>query len=156
MKATATYERQNGVPYVMAKGYIPADKIHEATSIAMEYAVDDWGIAAMAQKMGKTADYETFSKRAHYYKNYFDSSIHFIRPKLEDGSWRTPYDPARSIHGVGDFCEGNGWQYTFFVPQDPYGLISLFGGDKPFTSKLDSSLRIMTVWVKVLPVISPV
>lgn len=79
----------------------------------MEYAVDDWGIAAMAQKMGKTADYETFSKRAHYYKNYFDSSIHFIRPKLEDGSWRTPYDPARSIHGVGDFCEGNGWQYTF-------------------------------------------
>ena len=50
----------------------------------MEYAVDDWGIAAMAQKMGKTADYETFSKRAHYYKNYFDSSIHFIRPKLED------------------------------------------------------------------------
>ena len=92
----------------------------------------------MAQKMGKTADYETFSKRAHYYKNYFDSSIHFIRPKLEDGSWRTPYDPARSIHGVGDFCEGNGWQYTFFAPQDPYGLISLFGGDKPFTSKLDS------------------
>ena len=138
MKATATYEGQNGVPYVMAKGYIPADKIHEATSIAMEYAVDDWGIAAMAQKMGKTADYETFSKRAHYYKNYFDSSIHFIRPKLEDGSWRTPYDPARSIHGVGDFCEGNGWQYTFFAPQDPYGLISLFGGDKPFTSKLDS------------------
>lgn len=137
MVATATYERQNGVPYVMDRGYIPADKIHEATSIAMEYAVDDWGIAAMAKKIGKTADYETFAKRAMYYKNYFDSSIKFIRPKLEDGSWRTPYDPARSIHGVGDFCEGNGWQYTFFVPQDPYGLIGLFGGNKPFVEKLD-------------------
>lgn len=137
MVATATYERQNCVPYVMDRGYIPADKIHEATSIAMEYAVDDWGIAAMAKKMGKTADYETFAKRAMYYKNYFDSSIKFIRPKLEDGSWRTPYDPARSIHGVGDFCEGNGWQYTFFVPQDPYGLIGLFGGNKPFVEKLD-------------------
>ena len=137
MVATATYERQNGVPYVMDRGYIPADKIHEATSIAMEYAVDDWGIAAMAKKMGKTADYETFAKRAMYYKNYFDSSIKFIRPKLEDGSWRTPYDPARSIHGVGDFCEGNGWQYTFFVPQDPYGLIGLFGGNKPFVEKLN-------------------
>lgn len=137
MVATATYERQNGVPYVMDRGYIPADKIHEATSIAMEYAVDDWGIAVMAKKMGKTADYETFAKRAMYYKNYFDSSIKFIRPKLEDGSWRTPYDPARSIHGVGDFCEGNGWQYTFFVPQDPYGLIGLFGGNKPFVEKLD-------------------
>ena len=138
MKATATYEKQNGVPFVVAKGYIPADKIHEATSIAMEYAVDDWGIAAMARKMGKTQDAELFAKRAQYYRNYFDSSIHFIRPKLDDGSWRTPYDPARSIHGVGDFCEGNGWQYTFFAPQDPYGLISLFGGDKPFTDKLDS------------------
>lgn len=138
MKATATYEKQNGIPYVMKKGYIPADKVHEATSIAMEYAVDDWGIAAMARKMGKPEDAATYAKRAHYYKNYFDSSIHFIRPKLEDGSWRTPYDPARSIHTVGDFCEGNGWQYTFFAPQDPYGLIELFGGDKPFVAKLDN------------------
>ena len=138
MKATATYEKQNGIPYVMEKGYIPADKVHEATSIAMEYAVDDWGIAAMAYKMGKLEDAATYAKRAHYYKDYFDSSIHFIRPKLEDGSWRTPYDPARSIHTVGDFCEGNGWQYTFFAPQDPYGLIGLFGGDKPFTAKLDN------------------
>lgn len=138
MKATATYEKQKGIPYVLEKEYIPADKVHEATSIAMEYAVDDWGIAAMAHKMGKYEDAATYAKRAHYYKNYFDSSIHFIRPKLEDGSWRTPYDPARSIHTVGDFCEGNGWQYTFFAPQDPYGLIGLFGGDKPFTTKLDN------------------
>lgn len=138
MKATATYEKQNGIPYVMEKGYIPADKVHEATSIAMEYAVDDWGIAAMAHKMGKLEDAATYAKRAHYYKNYFDSSIHFIRPKLDDGSWRTPYDPARSIHTVGDFCEGNGWQYTFFAPQDAYGLIELFGGDKPFVAKLDN------------------
>lgn len=138
MKATATYEKQKGISHVLEKEYIPADKVHEATSIAMEYAVDDWGIAAMAHKMGKYEDAATYARRAHYYKNYFDSSIHFIRPKLEDGSWRTPYDPARSIHTVGDFCEGNGWQYTFFAPQDPYGLIGLFGGDKPFTTKLDN------------------
>lgn len=54
MKATATYEKQKGVPYVLEKGYIPADKVHEATSIAMEYAVDDWGIAAMAHKWEKS------------------------------------------------------------------------------------------------------
>lgn len=137
MVTSATYKKQNGIPFILEKEYIPCDKIYEATSIAMEYAVDDWGIAAMAQKMGKTKDYETFSKRAQYYKHYFDSSIGFIRPKMNDGSWRTPYDPARSIHGVGDFCEGNGWQYTFFVPQDPYGLIELLKGDEAFTDKLD-------------------
>ncbi len=138
MKATATYRKQNGVPYVLERGYIPCDSVHEATSIAMEYSVDDWGIAAMARKMGKDADAKTFAKRAGYYKQYFDKDIQFIRPKMADGSWRTPYDPANSIHIVGDFTEGNGWQYTFFAPHDVYGLVDLFGGDKPFINKLDA------------------
>ncbi len=137
MKATTVYPRQNAVPYVVERGYIPCDKVHEATSIAMEYAVDDWGVAAMAKKMGKTEDAEHYTKRAMYYKQYFDSEIQFIRPKMDDGSWRTPYDAANSIHQVGDFTEGNGWQYTFFAPHDVYGLIELFGGDEPFIAKLD-------------------
>lgn len=138
MVASATYDRQRGVPYVMEKGWIPCDKMPEATSIAMEYAVGDWGLAMMAQKMGKEDIYNTFWKRGHYYEQYFDKSINFIRPKMDDGSWRTPYDPFLSIHGWGDFCEGNGWHYTFFVPQHPEGLISLMGGDDRFASKLDS------------------
>ena len=132
MVASSVYEKQNGVPYVLEKGYIPCDKVREATSIAMEYAADDWGIALMAKKMGKTEDYQNYLKRG------FDKDINFIRPKMNDGNWRTPYDPIQSIHSVGDFCEGNGWHYTFFVPQHPEGLIELMGGDAPFISKLDS------------------
>ncbi|MGM9804654.1 MAG: GH92 family glycosyl hydrolase [Muribaculaceae bacterium] len=138
MVSTATYRKQKGVPYVLERGYIPCDSVHEATSIAMEYSVDDWGIAAMARKMGNTTIADLFAKRAMYYKQYFDSDIQFIRPKMADGSWRTPYDAANSIHMVGDFTEGNGWQYTFFAPHDVYGLIELFGGDKPFITKLDA------------------
>ena len=138
MVASATYDKQNGVTYVKTMGYIPADKIHEATSIAMEYAADDWGLAEMAKKMGKEDIYKTFIARGHYYEKYFDKSIRFVRPKLADGSWRTPYDPFNSIHSVGDFTEGTGWQYTFFVPQHPEGLISILGGDARFISKLDS------------------
>lgn len=138
MVSSATYEKQNGVPYVLEKGYIPCDKIHEATSIAMEYAADDWGISQMAKKMGKTEDYQTFLKRGKYYEQYYDKDINFIRPKMDDGSWRTPYNPFRSVHGVGDFTEGTGWQYTFFVPQHPEGLIALMGGDANFVAKLDS------------------
>ena len=138
MVASSVYEKQNGVPYVLEKGYIPCHKVREATSIAMEYAADDWGIALMAKKMGKTEDYQNYLKRGKYYTQYFDKDINFIRPKMNDGSWRTPYDPIQSIHSVGDFCEGNGWHYTFFVPQHPEGLIELMGGDAPFISKLDS------------------
>ncbi|MDR2562397.1 MAG: GH92 family glycosyl hydrolase [Prevotellaceae bacterium] len=138
MKTSATYPRQNGVNYVMEKSYIPCDKVYEATSIGMEYAVDDWGIAAMAKRMGKDDDFEYFARRANYYKMYFDTSISFIRPRMDDGSWRTPYNPIKSEHYTGDFCEGTGWQYTFFVPHDPEGLIELFGGDEKFEIKLDS------------------
>lgn len=37
----------------VGKGYIPCDKVREATSIAMEYAADDWGIALMAKKWAR-------------------------------------------------------------------------------------------------------
>jgi len=139
MKASTTYEWQNAVPYILQQEFIPADSVIQATSFAMEYAVGDWGVAAVAKKLGKMEDYTEYAKRANYYKHYFDQSINFVRPKLADGSWRTPYNPARSVHGGdgSDFCEGNGWQYTFFVPQDVYGLIELFGGDKPFLERLN-------------------
>ena len=139
MKASTTYEWQNAVPYILKQEFLPADSVIQATSFAMEYAVGDWGVAAVAKKLGKMEDHTEYAKRAGYYKHYFDQNINFVRPKLSDGSWLTPYDPARSVHGGSGsyFCEGNGWQYTFFVPQDVYGLINLFGGDKPFLERLN-------------------
>lgn len=137
MKVTSTRD-EFGLKYVKERGYIPSDKEYESVSKAMEYAIDDWCIAAMAKKMGRMDDYQLYAKRAAYYKNYFDSTIKFVRPRMNDGSWKTPYDPFRSIHEKGDFTEGNGWQYTWLVPQDVEGLIGLMGGDEPFTKKLDS------------------
>ncbi|GAA0529840.1 GH92 family glycosyl hydrolase [Chitinophaga japonensis] len=137
MKASSTRD-DLGMKYIKERGYIPADKEYESVSKAMEYAIDDWCIAAMAKKMGQMEDYNYYAKRAEYYKNYFDSTIKFVRPRMSDGSWKTPYDPFRSIHEKGDFTEGNGWQYTWLVPQDVEGLIGLMGGDEPFTQKLDS------------------
>ena len=127
-----------GLKYLKERGYIPADKEHESVSKAEEYAIDDWCIAQMAKKRGNKEDYAYYTKRSLYYKNYFDSTIRFVRPRMSDGSWKTPYDPFQSIHENGDFTEGNGWQYTWLVPQDPYGLIRQLGGDSAFTVKLDS------------------
>ncbi len=137
MKVSSTRD-DLGVNYVKERGYIPSDKEYESVSKAMEYAIDDWCIAAMAKKMGRMDDYQTYAKRAAYYKNYFDSTIKFVRPRMSDGSFKTPYDPFQSKHEKGDFTEGNGWQYTWLVPQDVEGLINLMGGDAPFTQKLDS------------------
>jgi len=131
-----------GMNYIKDRGYIPADKEFESVSKAMEYAIDDWCIAQMAARLGKTKDAEEYTKRAAYYKNYFDKTIGLVRPKMSDGSWKSPYNPLKSIHGKGDFTEGNGWQYTWLVPQDPEGLIKLIGGDEKFISRLDSLFKV--------------
>lgn len=137
MKASATRD-DFGMKDIKAKGYISSEHEKESVSKAMEYAIDDWCIAAMAKKLGRTEDFGYFSKRATFYKNYFDPSVRFVRPRMDDGSWKSPFDPFNSIHEFGDFTEGNAWQYTWLVPQDPEGLIALLGGDEPFTAKLDS------------------
>ena len=137
MKASSMRD-DYGVNYIKAKGYIPADKEKESVSKALEYALSDWAIAQLAQKLGKQSDYEYYSKRAKAYTQYFDPKTGFMRPKLDNGSFREPLNPFKSIHEWGDYTEGNGWQYTWLVPQDVEGLISQFGGEKPFTQKLDS------------------
>ena len=138
LKASGTYPDQRGIKALMEYGYTPADKAREATSVALENAVDDRSVAQMAKGLGKMQDFDYFYQRSESYKSYFDTSINFIRPKLSDGSWKTPYDPIAAVHMVGDFSEGNGWQYTFMVPQDPEGLIKLMGGDEAFVRKVDS------------------
>lgn len=127
-----------GLNYLKELGYIPADKENEAVSKALEYAVDDGSIALAAKKLGKQDIYDTFSKRAQYYKRYFDSTTGFMRGVMSDGSFRTPFNPFQSVHRENDYTEGNAWQYIWLVPQDVHGLIGLFGGDAAFARKLDS------------------
>jgi len=131
-------QKNDGIEYIQELKHIPADKVNESVAKAMEYAISDWAIAQMAKKLGKTADFEYFTKRSKLYKLYFDKSTGFVRGKLVDGSWRTPFDPLDSKHRVDDYTEGNAWQYTWLVPQDVEGLIGLFEDEKKFTNKLDS------------------
>ena len=137
IKTTATGDFEPGVKDLMEFGYIPADHGPESVASSMEYAISDWAISKLAEKLEKTEDATYFAKRAKAYAQYFDKETRFMRGKLADGSWRTPFDPVSALHRVNDYCEGNAWQYLWMVPQDPEGLIELLGGDEPFVSKLD-------------------
>ena len=136
-KATAMRD-DRGLKAVKAQGFIPATSEVESVSKGLEYAIDDWCIAQMARKMGKAADYAYFSRRAKNYQHYFDKRVGFMRGRISQTEWRTPFDPFSSVHEKSDFTEGNAWQYTWLVPQDVEGLIALLGGEKPFSQKLDS------------------
>ena len=142
VKESATGDHEPGVKDLMKYGYIPSDYMAESIASTMEYAIADWGIAQLAAKLNKPKDYEYFLNRSKSYKNYFDPETKFMRGKMADGSWRTPFDPKSAQHRVNDYCEGNAWQYLWLTPQDPEGLIELLGGDKGFSSKLDQLFSI--------------
>lgn len=139
---------ERGLDFVKSQGFIPADSQVESVARALEYAIDDWCIAAMAEAMGKTEDAKLFYKRAKYYEFYFDNDIKFMRGKMADGTWRTPFNPISSQHREDDFCEGNSWQYTWLVPHDVEGLIEIHGGEQQFLTKLDSLFSIESIKVE--------
>jgi len=127
------------VQYLKKYNYIPRD-LAPTISVArtLEYAFDDWCIAQMALKMGKTEDFEYFSKRGKAFENLFDTSIGFMRGKDSNGSFRADFDSYNAVNAHSDFIEGNSWQYTWFVPQDINALINGMGGKAGFVSKLDT------------------
>jgi predicted alpha-1,2-mannosidase len=135
----AMVDDYRGLNYYRKLHFIPADREEESVSKTFEYCYDDWAIAHVAKKLGRRADASMLVERSTNYRNYFDRSVGFMRPKLEDGSWTTPFNPIDMGHMKKwrDFTESNSWQTTFAVQHDPAGLIALFGGREPFLRKLD-------------------
>jgi len=136
MKKTSLFDR-DGMGVYDKLGYMPADKVSQSVAKSMEVAIDDWCVAAVARNLGKTGDASYFGKRSESYRNYFDPETRFMRGKMSNGNWTTPFDPAYSNHEGSDYTEGNGWQYLWLVPQNVEGLISLLGGKSAFADKLD-------------------
>ncbi|MEQ9167144.1 MAG: GH92 family glycosyl hydrolase, partial [Fulvivirga sp.] len=133
---TANTRYFDGLGYYIDKGYVPEDKSGSSVSKTLEFAYDDWCIAQMAKKLGEEDIYNTFMKRSEHYKNVYDAKTGFMRPKLDDGSWKADFDPLNT-HGQG-FIEGNSWNYSLYVPHDPATMIDMMGGKSQFTQHLDS------------------
>ena len=132
---TARTKYYDGLEYYMSVGYVPEDKNSSSVSKTLEYAYDDWAIAQAARKLNKTAIYNEFIKRSENWRNLYDASIGFTRPKLADGKFRQKFD-VHSTHDQG-FIEGNAWNYSLYVPHDPEGLMNAMGGKRKFADYLD-------------------
>jgi predicted alpha-1,2-mannosidase len=147
MMKRAMVDDYRGLGYYRKLGFIPANKESESVSKTFEYCYDDWAIAHVAKTLGKPADASMLVARSTNYKLYFDASISFMRPKLDDGTWTDSwngssteaFNPIDLGHWKKwrDYTESNAWQTTFAVQHDPSGLIALFGGRELFLKKLD-------------------
>jgi len=133
---TSRHRSFEGLGLYIDKGYIPAERNGTSVSTTLEYAYDDWSIAQAAKKLGRTDVYQEYSKRSENFRNVYDASIGYMRPRLGDGSFKKEFD-VLSTNDQG-FIEGNAWNYSLYVPHDPAALIELMGGKKRFVQHLDS------------------
>lgn len=139
--ATANLDNYRGIGLYKKLGYIPYNIKDEynaenwSLSKTLEYAFDDYCIAEMAQKMGKTQLADEFYKRSQNYKNVFNPATGFMQPIDDKGVFVQNFSPDDYTAHI---CESNGWQYFWSVQQDIKGLITLAGGKDRFTEKLDS------------------
>lgn len=116
------------------KGYVPYEM--NPASLTMDYAYDDFCVAQMAKSMGKTDDYERLMKRSENWKNLFHPDLKYIVPKDSSGQWLADYSPFSGKYLV----EGNGWQYSFYVPHDIPGLVNKMGVDL-FNARLEEGFE---------------
>ncbi|WP_422349971.1 GH92 family glycosyl hydrolase [Flagellimonas sp.] len=130
-----------GIKDYIEKGYLTTKTTNSGSvSTTQEYNISDFAIAQLAKALGKKEDYKRFSKRSLSYRKLFDTEFNLLRPKNDDGSWLTPYNPetgANFVKNLG-FIEGNAWQYTFMVSHDAKGLMKLMGGGKAYSKQLQN------------------
>ncbi len=125
-----------GHEYYDSLGYVPYDVgIHENVARTLEYAYDDWCVAQVARKLGRTEDAAMLEKASQNWRNVFDPETKLMRGRNADGSFQSPFSPYK----WGDaFTEGNAWHYTWSVFHDVEGLSEAMGGREVFARMLDS------------------
>lgn len=127
-------EKNETTPFI---GYVP-NSVNNGFSWTMEGFINDYGIAVMAQALGKTDDAFYYYNRAKSYVNLYNPTYKFFMGKNEAGDWSSGsgYNPA---NWWGDYTETNGWTMYFTTGvYDGIGLANLTGGKTALAKKLDS------------------
>ncbi|HTR80598.1 MAG TPA: GH92 family glycosyl hydrolase [Bacteroidota bacterium] len=119
---------RGGLEDYMSKGYLPLD-----ISKTLEYCNDDFAIAQFAQARGDASKHYYFQRRAQNWENLFDSSIGYLRPRNEDGSWLEGFTPSTKT----GCTEGTAAQYLWMVNFNLRSLIDKIGGDAKTITRLD-------------------
>ena len=155
--ATANIDEYRGIGSYKKNGYIPynvTDKYNTenwSLSRTLEYAFDDFCIAEMAQKMGKTELADEFYKRSQNYRNVFNPATGFMQPIDDKGVFQPNFNPDEYTAHI---CESNAWHYFWSVQHDIKGLVSLTGGQDKFAAKLDSMFTYIPAGNEELPIFS--
>lgn len=131
-------------------GYIPLedsvpDAFHtkEQVSRTMEYAYDDFVLSQVAKQLQKEEDYKLLAARALNYRNVIDPATGYAQGRHADGTF---LKEANAFQFAKFITEGAPCHYTWYAPQDPYGLMECMGGRPHYVEKLDSMFSAQRYW----------
>ena len=121
------------VPY-LEKGEGSDELWRFACSHTLEYSYTSWAVAQMAKSLGKEEDYKMLMGLSKGWEKIFHPERQLMWPRLENGKFFEEFDATEPHNG---FQEGNAYQYSFYVPHDPEGIIARIGKEE-FNTRLDS------------------
>lgn len=135
-----------GIEFYIDQGYVPyplSDTVyggHQAGAAnTLENAYQDWCLAQLAKALNKKADDKLFSERSQNFRNLYNSAEGFMVPKDKEGRWKSSFDPLLYQNG---YVEGNGAQFTWFVPHDLPALFTLMGGQDTAVARLNRQFEL--------------
>jgi predicted alpha-1,2-mannosidase len=115
------------------RGYAPEP---HSISTTLEYAYDEWCLAKLSAAVGNKVNEKKYLERSEDYKNVWDPSVGWFRPRLADGSWEAWPKEGRLKIEYGTI-ESNPYQQGWFVPQDVPGMVKLMGGRQKVIADLN-------------------
>lgn len=119
---------REGLKEYMSLGHVPGQ-----AAVTLEYANDDFALSQFAKALGNQPKYVAYQNRAQNWKNLFDATTRYIRPRQADGAWLENFTPNTSK----GFVEGTAAQYLWMVNFNLQGLSDKLGGPDKTIERLD-------------------
>ena len=167
LSATAAAARVDGANYT-SRSFVTFEADARAASLTLSYAFDDWSVAQLATcvaaRFGDDANNTVASIAKAYaarsvaaYGSQWVAARQLMCPRLSAGPSllhptghhcplpeleAVPYFLQRDVQ----YVEGDAWQWLWFVPSDPEGLVALFPSRAAFAAKLDAFFANATGW----------
>jgi predicted alpha-1,2-mannosidase len=143
-----SYTQRGALLEYLKYGYITIEnEVWGSSATTLEYTTADFAIAQFAKSLGDRTSYQTFMRRAQYWKNMLDREAGLIHPRDARGAFiggidpltkeftnRLPWDPTKE----NGFVEGNAVQYTWMVPYNMRALFDSIGGNERVVKKLNA------------------
>lgn len=141
------WRERPGVQDYVRLGYAPnnedskGDHGRQGASETLEWAIDDFAIAQLAERVGNHELAAEYTRRSQNWQNIFNPVTGYLQPRGEDGTYPSGpafVTPPPGAFGQDGYDEGNAAQYNWLVPQNIAGLVAAMGGKDAAVQRMDT------------------